>query len=109
MAEPVEMVKGGQRQTVYSEIKASSLEQEGWLRVKSLTPEQLDALANMTPEKQLEAETGHEVVKSGDNPPTYVEMDAPAPDQATSGGIVPENDVPAAMNQGRLKRRVPRG
>lgn len=29
-------------------------------------------------EKQLEAETGHDVVKTGSNPPTFVETDKPA-------------------------------
>jgi hypothetical protein len=31
------------------------------------------------PEKALEAETGKDVVKTGDDPPTYVETDKPAP------------------------------
>ena len=163
MAEPVEMVKGGQRQTVYSEVKASALEQEGWQRVKNLTPEQQEELANRpplpwngyddmaiadvlakaegleaariqeiityetatknragvlnvlakgasakTPEQQLEAETGKDFVQSGANPPTYVEMDAPAKDNPAAGGITPENDVPGAMNQGRAGRGVPK-
>jgi hypothetical protein len=30
-------------------------------------------------EQQLEAETGHDVVQTGDEPPTYVETDKPAP------------------------------
>lgn len=109
MAEPVELVRGAERQTVYSEIRASAAETEGWLRVKNLTPEQLEQLSQLTPEQQLEAETGKDFVQSGSNPPTYVEMDAPATDQPAAGGIVPENDVPAAMNQGRVKRGVPRG
>lgn len=35
------------------------------------------ALSNA--EKQLEAETGHDVVQTGNEPPTFVETDAPAP------------------------------
>lgn len=31
------------------------------------------------PEAQLEAETGHDVVKTGKEPPTFVETDKPAP------------------------------
>lgn len=34
------------------------------------------------PEKQLEAETGHDVVQTGTEPPTFVETDKPAPGKA---------------------------
>lgn len=36
------------------------------------------AKAPASPEKQLEAETGKEFTKTGDNPPTYAETDKPA-------------------------------
>lgn len=147
MAEPIELLRGTERQTVYSPSKASTLMAEGWQRVQDLTPEQQEELRNrpplpwmgyddmtvgdiaarldgLTPEQkvqvttyesatkqrrgildkledkptatakpaaakkatpaksveaELEAETGHDVVKTGSNPPTFVETDAPAP------------------------------
>ena len=36
-------------------------------------------------EKQLEAETGHNVVQTGKSPPTYVETDKDAPKTAKKG------------------------
>lgn len=160
MAEPIELVKGGERQTVYSEVKAAPLEAAGWMRVRDLTPEQQKELASRPPlpwrgyddatvedvlaksadfdgprrqeviayEKATKARKG---VLAGlgaqEQPPVTVETvleqplqttetveivpagDAPATDQPATGGIVPQNDVPQAMNQGRLKRGVPRG
>lgn len=49
MAEPIELIRGSERQTVYSDIKARPLEAEGWQRVKNLTPEQQARLADLPP------------------------------------------------------------
>lgn len=37
------------------------------------------------PEAQLEAETGHDVVQTGTEPPTFVETDKPAPKAKAKG------------------------
>lgn len=140
MAAPIELVKGGERQTVYSENKADALEAEGWQRISNLSPQQQAELASrpaapwpgfdslnieqvlaraagmeaqretilayeratknrkgiiwglsdaarvqdttqelppVVIERQLEAETGHEVVQTSKSPPTFVETDKP--------------------------------
>lgn len=154
MSEPIEMLRGNERKTVYGPASLSNAIADGWQKVKDLTPEEQKRLAELPPtpwqgyadmtahdivarlegltpgkrqeviayesataqratildkltgkpkvepvtsegkvasgkrssggagiEKQLEAETGHDVVKSGSNPPTFVETDAPAPSE----------------------------
>lgn len=144
MSEPIELIRGNERQTVYGPNHAARLHAEGWQKVRDLSPEEQKRLADLPPmpfafyddmsvadvlakaeglpperikeiityesatkgrvsivdkllgrqpakaskpaatpaksvEKQLEAETGHDVVKTGNEPPTFVETDAPAP------------------------------
>jgi hypothetical protein len=144
MSEPIEMIRGNERQTVYGPNRAASLQAEGWQKVRDLSPEEQQRLADLPPmpwvgyddmsvsdvlakaeglpperikeivtyesatkgrvsvvdkllgrqpakatkpaatpaksiEKQLEAETGHDVVRTGNQPPTFAETDAPAP------------------------------
>lgn len=149
MSEPIEMIRGNERQTVYGPNRAAHLQTEGWQKVRDLSPEEQKRLADLPPmpwvgyddmsvsdvlakaeglpperikeivtyesatkgrvsvvdkllgrqpakatrpatteemkagraaEKQLEAETGKNFVKTGDVPPTFAETDAPAPD-----------------------------
>jgi hypothetical protein len=47
MARPIQMIRGGERQTVYNEAKAKIAEREGWLRISNLTAQQLDDLQNL--------------------------------------------------------------
>lgn len=65
----------GVEQTMRIEALADNLEALVKLQSK---PSKTDGdLKQM--EQQLEAETGHDVVKTSDNPPTFVETDKPAP------------------------------
>jgi hypothetical protein len=87
MAAPIEMHKGNERQTVYSDSKANALVKKGWSFVADLTPYQRAQLEQgrlpmprlRGVEKQLEAETGHNVKQTSAEPPTFVETDEPAP------------------------------
>lgn len=49
MAAPIEMIKSGDRVTVYSEAKADALVADGWQRVRDLSPEQQADLASRPP------------------------------------------------------------
>lgn len=144
MSEPIEMIRGNERQTVYGPNHAASLQAEGWQKVRDLSPEEQRRLADLPPmpwvgyesmsvadvlakaeglpperikeivtyesatkgrvsvvdkllgrqpakaskpaatpakssEKQLEAETGKDFEQTSDNPVTFAETDAPAP------------------------------
>ena len=46
MSEPIEMQKGTDRKTVHSDIRAAVLEEQGWVRVRNLTPGQQQELAS---------------------------------------------------------------
>lgn len=66
MEQNITLRKDSVHRVVATEAEAKELEKSGWKRI--------------TPEQQLEAETGHDVVQTGDNPPTYVETDDRATD-----------------------------
>ena len=96
MGEPIDLIRGKKRTTVFSEVHASPLEADGWKRVSNLTPAQLAKLEEQDDTQEL--------------PPVETDApanEAPAPDQdaPAAGGIVPQNDVPQATNQGRLAKR----
>lgn len=141
MSEPIEMVKGQDKKTVHSHIRALILEEQGWWRVSQLTPEQQADMAkrpgepwrgygDMTVDEVISyasilddnrrAEAlayeqatkkrkgvldalGGTVAPESTETPQDAPADAPAGDDAA--GIVPKNDVPAAMGQGRLANK----
>lgn len=65
------LIRNGELTVVLREDQVQPLLEQGWRRVE---------YADLTPEQQLELETGHDVEQTGDDPPTYVETDLPAPD-----------------------------
>jgi len=75
MAAPIEMIKGGERQTVYSEARSDALIADGWQRVRDLPVERQRELADLPPSpwNGYDDMTAQEVVaKSAGLPPERI-------------------------------------
>lgn len=68
------LTRGVVRISVDDKATLTQYEKDGWIRQGSA-----DEMTPTGVEKQLEAETGHNFVKTGDDPITLAETDKPAP------------------------------
>lgn len=89
MSQPIEMIRGSNRQTVYSEARSDALVADGWQRVRDLPVERQRELADLPPSpwENYDDLTAQEVIaKSAGLPPERIK-EVVAYESATKGRV----------------------